>query len=129
MQKVLTKIRETSKTYKKTELVDCHAMKTGEWFAQGDVQVEKIRKPATVGEDYGTQQVVPGNTKGSRHVFDERARLFKRDGDELTGPVVHVEEEAVLLHPEHRHAVFGKGWYSVTYQRDLRMEGLRRVRD
>jgi len=127
---ILEKIREASKTYKCTEPLDCRSMPIGQWVAQGDVQIERIAAPATVGEDFGTQQVVPGETKGARHVFDERAALYARIGeDELQGPVVHVKEEAILLHPEHRHCRFSEGWFSVTYQRDFAQEEIRRVRD
>jgi len=129
---VLTKIREASAKYDNTTTVDCRSMQPGQWFAQGDVQVERLDgRPSDVGDPWPSQQVVEGTTKGSRHVFDERAKLYHRTGDEseLVGPYAYIEDESVLLHPEHRRALCGAGWHSVTYQRDFRMEGLRRVRD
>lgn len=129
---ILETIRKASKTYRKTDLIDCRAMKVGQWTAQGDVQIEKVRAfDASKLKPFGTQQVVPGNTKGSRHVFDERARLYvdPSKGTELDGPLCYIETESVLLHPEHRHQLFGPGHYRITYQRDFAMEEIRRVQD
>lgn len=138
--KVLTKIQETSKTYEKTETVDCRQAEVGEWFAQGDNQVTIIEKPDELGDPWPSQQVAHGTTKGSRHVFDERVKLYhtaqpvytptgEELAPELVGPVCYVETEGVLLHPEHRHGLFGKCWAQITYQRDMRFEEIRRVAD
>jgi len=110
------------------------AASTGEYVRQGDVYItliEKIDKDM-VKEPHPEKQVAPGNTKGSRHILDslEGVTVYKKsNATVLDGPVLFLEADRVLTHPEHGDFKLNAGCiYGITYQR-MFAEELKRVLD
>lgn len=104
----------------------------GDTIRQGDVFITLIESvPANFGASKTVAQLAPGTTKGSRHILDkpENVEMFvSKDADILTGPVIKVNSQCTVTHPEHGDWVLNKGVYEVTYERAFAKE-LRRQRD
>lgn len=109
------------------------AASVGDVFRQGDIYIEllagvpdgckQMKKP--------NSQLAPGTTQGSRHVLDSLrfVKMFTRSkATVLDGPVLLIERERTITHPEHGWLILPKGVYGVTYQRQFADE-LRRVAD
>lgn len=99
---------------------------------QGDIYVQRIRKadvPKTA--PYGTTQLAPGNTQGSRHIVKGSVdlRAPEKGADALKGPYILAKERFEVTHPEHAHFSLPPGTYRVTYQRDFAQEEIARVMD
>lgn len=108
----------------------------GDVFRQGDLYIQKIAQvPANAFSNVSpplSLQLARGESKGSRHILDSDAGvcLYARiDGDELTGPVIQLELERTITHPEHGDVILPPGLYAITYQRAFDKEELRRVED
>jgi hypothetical protein len=108
----------------------------GDVFRQGDLYIQKI---AHLPEDASNNvypiwglQLTRGESKGSRHILDSDAGvcIYTRvNGDDLTGPVIELELERAVTHPEHGDVILPPGLYAITYQRAFDKEERRRVRD
>lgn len=135
---------EKAKTYAKKATVTYGAMAIGDWHAQGDVMIERIKELPEKSEkmqlknDDTARQLAPGDTRGSRHMIKEsdfsKVELYKvAESDDLTGPVMFIKEGPVEVeHPDHGHVVLKTpGYYQIRYQRlyNAADEALRRVRD
>lgn len=109
-------------------------LRVGQFVAQGDVyfyrfhdQLPKDIVPVTEPNN----QIVPGNTKGSRHCFDRLSnlQLFTCPRfNELCVAFVVFEGETIITHPEHNHLRFTGGTYLITIQR-MYAEELKRIAD
>jgi hypothetical protein len=106
----------------------------GDYIRQGDVHVELIEK---VPENSSLQtepsnQVAPGNTKGSRHILsslDGVEIYILNSSTELQGPIVKTIKETTLTHPEHGDWILpANRVYAITYQRAYGKE-LKRAMD
>jgi hypothetical protein len=108
------------------------SLKVGQGIRQGDIYIRRVRKadvPST--KPYGTTQLAPGNTQGSRHVVQGDVELRKPsdEKDPLQGPFILAEERFEIVHPEHAHFSLPPGAYQATYQRDYAKEEVARVQD
>lgn len=106
----------------------------GDYMRQGDVYVELLevvpQNSKKVEEMHA--QVVPGNTKGSRHILDslDGVKMFtKTNPTELDGPILLLEKERVLTHPEHGNIILpADRVYAITFQRAFANE-MKRAQD
>jgi hypothetical protein len=146
--KVLEKIQETAKTAKADDRM-VKVWKPGQWVRQGDVYLTCVDKSWPHGEEVKNRQLVPGNSKGSRHIAGEGITIYqgkqvptglekrledayKISGNRLAsvilGPLLHVKQRASVEHPEHGNVSLPGGCYvQVTYQ--LNSRDLQRARD
>jgi hypothetical protein len=100
----------------------------GDFIWQGDLKLvlldrvpngyEQVKRPTKA-----DQQLVPGNTEGSRHGLDSLrgVRLYRPATwpNGLAGPVLVVSEERVIEHPKHGHVTIPAGRIvGCTYQRE-----------
>jgi len=122
------------------ELRDNSDIKIGEVIHQGDVYLHAVADTHPRGELLGTRQVAVGNTVGARHIVEGNVKVYAGvkypnwvkdpEGSQpnaILGPVVVVESEAVLTHPDHAHHTLRVGLYQVTYQYNPRT--MRTVQD
>lgn len=99
------------------------AASVGDYMRQGDVYIELLDKvPSDVKlENNPNLQVVPGNTKGSRHTLDsvKGVKMYIiNNSNELQGPILDITEERTLTHPEHGDIILpANRVYAITYQR------------
>lgn len=116
----------------------------GDIIWQGDLSIEMVE---SVPADYTKEpmnkleqpknQLVPGNTVGSRHALNtlKGVKLFypKNFGAEdcLEGPCAIVSGGQVVEHPKHGNVTLVKGTYRFGYQReyDAEQKRERRARD
>jgi hypothetical protein len=110
------------------------AASCGDYIRQGDVYIwkrESVPKDFQLSKE-PKAQVVPGDTKGSRHILDsmEGVKHYspKSNSDVLQGPYLVLSETRTLTHPEHGHIQMGPGCYEITYQLVF-AEERRRARD
>lgn len=119
----------------------------GDAARQGDVYVIFRDKLPEVDENRFEEftaeaQVAPGNTQGSRHIWDslEGVRMFRWIGiwnerGETQGPFYVLDQPRTLTHPEHGDWLFPAGVYEIRYQRkfdrtaDQDLKNARRVID
>lgn len=128
---VFTEIKNAVESIKNDE-AQCfpEAASTGDYWRQGDIYITKLRHDSldvNVSKAH-PNQLAPGNTQGSRHVATGDCSVYSRSGDALTGPVVKVNSEAVITHPEHGDLKLPPGVFGITYQRAY-AEELKRVLD
>ena len=107
------------------------AASVGDCFRQGDVYfmlLDKLPRGAKSVKN-PSLQLAPGSTQGSRHILDsaEGVKMFALpDATEFDGPILQLECEREITHPEHGHIVIPVGIYAVAYQRT--QDGLDRAR-
>ena len=100
------------------------AASPGDGLRQGDILVTLLAgKPAgLVKVDKPITQLAPGTTQGSRHCLDSLDGVtisrLERPGA-YDGPVLELEKERTIEHPEHGHMVLPPGCYAVTFQRTV----------
>ena len=129
------------------EVRDNSGMGFGEVAHQGDVYIVRVQKRYDIykihedvwprckkhGALTDSRQLVPGNTKGSRHIVDgEDLKVYAcpAEGSPLEGPTIEATGEWTLTHPEHAHHKFGPGTYVTIFQRDFSERGqVKAVRD
>lgn len=106
------------------------AASPGDRIRQGDVYFTLLDAlpPGCVPTKIGAGlQLAPGSTQGSRHCLDSAdgltAYLLPNPGP-LDGPILVLEQERTVTHPEHGHWTLpGEGRiYAVNYQRNLDAE-------
>lgn len=118
----------------------------GDVVRQGDVYLVRLDvEPEVVGL-YGSRQLSPGTTRGSRHVAEgdcETFRVDQADASRVLGRLVPQTEEVIqffgpmvraagpltVTHPEHGHRTLPSGSYLVVYQRSFARDEVRRARD
>lgn len=109
-------------------------LKVGQFATQGDVyfyrfyDVLPFDAEPLVSPD---NQIVPGNTKGSRHCFDRlsNVQVFTcPEFNELCVAFVKFDGETIITHPEHNHLRFLSGTYLISIQR-MYAEELKRIAD
>lgn len=112
------------------------AASVGDDYRQGDVYITYLGETAPGGLKKSKSvraQLAPGTTQGSRHVLDsvEGVTEFSvPNATEFDGPVLLLEVERTVTHPEHGHVTLAPGCYGVTYQRTEDAERRRaRVQD
>lgn len=113
------------------EIRDARDIDLGKVAHQGDVYLHRVPAEWPRGKILGTRQIAVGATIGARHIVEgegvtvcagkQYPEGFKEPEDcdpkALLGPVVIVDGEGVLTHPEHAHHRLS-GVYQVTYQYD-----------
>ena len=123
------------------ELNEAAAVNDG--IAQGDLIIKVIEDiPADYKKSAIRQQLVPGNTVGSRHALQDistvdgfwlpRGWSPDADHDGLLGPIFRCKETTTITHPTHGHVIIAAGHLiQTTYQRnlDLITRQERRARD
>lgn len=116
------------------------AFAPGDGVAQGDLYFEILAEvpPAFKLQESPGQQLVPGNTTGSRHWLEDPSTCdvfypagFKMDNLEATeGPVLRVNREARVIHPTHGPVTIPAGLIvGLYYQTEWEKEERRRVQD
>lgn len=125
--------KEIQKTAKKNikKLVHIKSMEINEFARQGDVYIRKI-KEITGTEKLTNYQLAPGNTKGSRHIVQNKVLIVKgyvgkEMPDDAKGPQIKSDKELRVNHPEHADFILPAGCYQVSYQYDWARQS--RVRD
>lgn len=136
-EEVLTQIETGARHMPQIRDLIAMNIQVGQAYRQGDVYILKVDKTEKGEEIVGSNQLVDGTTKGSRHCASEGVRLFKllaksprgQDGDVLrvASVVVEASKPWVNTHPEHAHAVFPSGTYEVWHQMDFARQ--QKVRD
>ena len=109
------------------------AANDGDYWRQGDVYITYRDKlpPLAKADAKPNAQLAPGSTQGSRHILDslDGVTMYQiDDASALQGPVLKVDTERTVTHPEHGNVVLPPGCYEITYQRAY-AEELRRVLD
>ena len=99
------------------------AASIGDWHRQGDIQITKSEKMTGL-KPSKTNQLAPGNSKGSRHLADGDIIVYERSGDALTGPYLEVGEKGGRVsHPEHGDCILPpNSCYVISYQRMMAEE-------
>lgn len=110
------------------------AASIGDSFRQGDIYITKCESvPSAYSKIKPVVQLAPGNTQGSRHCLENLSgvEMYRNENPSLLeGPVIVLNCEKTITHPEHGHVTLPPGVYSITYQRNLdEMERIQRVRD
>ena len=145
---VLEKIQTTSKSNKADDRM-VKSLKPGQWVRQGDVYLMCVDESWPHGKEVKGRQLVPGNSKGSRHIAGEGITIYegqkapegmadrfasgfgdagKRLSSVVLGPLLHVTKRSSVTHPEHGDYSLPGGCYvQVTYQADAK--SLRSVQD
>ena len=98
------------------------AASTGDAVRQGDLYITLL---ASVPTGYKRQatfnlQLASGETQGSRHILDSADGVtcyVDPDATEFDGPVLVLEKERELTHPEHGNWILPPATYGVSYQR------------
>jgi hypothetical protein len=103
------------------------AASCGDSWRQGDVYVtliDGVPSGAKIDTKPG-MQMATGNTQGSRHCLDSLVGVTVYrlpNPDMLDGPVIVLNRERTLTHPEHGDVVLPPGTYQISYQRNLDSE-------
>lgn len=130
--KLLKKIQSEAVLNDSEQVFPVAASPDVDYVRQGDVYIWlRSKVPAGANQIKAVAQLAPGTTKGSRHCLDslEGVTMFAMpDANELQGPLLKLDCERVVTHPEHGDWRLGPGVYEITYQRAF-AEELRRVRD
>lgn len=111
------------------------AASVGDSWRQGDVYVTLIDGvPSGMKIDAKPSlQMAPGNTQGSRHCLDslDGVTVHRLSNPEmLDGPVIVLNRERTLTHPEHGDVILPAGTYQISYQQNLdELERAQRVLD
>jgi hypothetical protein len=138
-------VRLAAETIRNDEHAAVPGMGTADVFRQGDLYVIAIDAPLA-GKPYGSRQLAPGTTQGSRHVIHGDYDVLAVDEDEATkvlnrlipatkgqrqfiGPMIVARGEVTIGHPEHGDRTLPAGTYLVTYQRSYARDEIRRTMD
>jgi hypothetical protein len=111
------------------------AAAVGDNVRQGDIYIWKLdavpRGYAPI--KHPPTQLAPGNTQGSRHCLDslEGVTVFgtAESENEYDGPILRLDCERTITHPEHGHWTLPPGIYGISFQRTSDSKGERRVQD
>ena len=130
----MTLLKETIQRITENAKTHCPKMRVVNPFEgvrQGDVYIRQLKElPSGKLTPASTNQLAPGNTKGSRHTADGDVQVLEREGTTvLQGPIIVAKGGWTNGHPEHCNYAFGAGIFEVGYQQDLEQEELSAVRD
>jgi hypothetical protein len=137
-------VRAAAEQIKNDEHAVIEAIEPGDVIRQGDIYLVALAKPLE-GKPYGSRQLAPGTTQGSRHIVDGKCRVIEPDRttatkalnhliptttgvEQFLGPVILADEPITITHPEHGDRTLPKGSYLVVYQRAF-ADTLRRTMD
>lgn len=114
------------------------AASVGDGVWQGDLGIEIVEgAPEAYRRRDTVPQLVPGNTKGSRHVLADVSTVSEfsvpdgwgADYEGLDGPYFFCEQETTVTHPEHGDITIVAGHHvRCRYQRNLDVEQQRERR-
>jgi hypothetical protein len=138
-------VRLAAETIRNDEHAAVPGMDAGDCLRQGDLYLVTLDAPLA-GKPYGSRQLAPGTTQGSRHVVEGDCDVLAVDEDEATrllnrlvpatkghrqfvGPMVVARGEVTIAHPEHGDRTLDAGTYLVTYQRSYARDEIRRTMD
>lgn len=122
-QELVNEVVETGKKIAKRETQRfSEAASTGDVLRQGDVYLMLLDKLPRGAKAMSKPplQLAPGTSQGSRHILDstEGVTAFTfADATEFDGPILKLECERELTHPEHGNWIIPAGIYAVGYQR------------
>lgn len=111
------------------------AASPGDAVRQGDVYIRMLSRvpKGAVAISTCPTQLADGTTQGSRHCLDstDGVTAFARARPtEYDGPILRLDRERTLTHPEHGDWVLPPGVYAIGYQRTIDSEErIQRVRD
>lgn len=136
-QELVNEVIETGRRIAKRETQRfSEAASVGDAYRQGDIYLMLLDKVpvGAIRRKEVSLQLAPGNTQGSRHILDSGEGVTAYtlpDATEFDGPIIKLDCERELTHPEHGHVILPAGIYAVGYQRtqDALNEAARRVRD
>jgi hypothetical protein len=145
---VLEKIQSVAKNCKAEDRLVKNWI-PGQFVRQGDVYLTCVPSDWPHGKELENHQLVPGNSKGSRHIAGESIRVYegkqvpegiakrlqdahKVSGEGLArvilGPLLEIKERSSVTHPEHGdYSLPGGCHVQVTYQ--LNSRDLQRAQD
>jgi hypothetical protein len=101
----------------------------GDGIRQGDIYIKVLAKRPVKGYVAVKEltpenlQLVPGNTKGSRHVLDswDGVKMYRPkvwNGDQFRGPILVLTKTRTIRHEEHGSVTLTPGKYGIYYQRE-----------
>jgi hypothetical protein len=131
--KALANVRSTAETIRNDDPATVDMIEPGDVVRQGDVYLVALDKPLA-GKPFGSCQLAPGSTQGSRHVVVGKCKVqvvIETDavktvnrlvpatkGKQLfIGPQVIAPGPVTIEHPEHGHRTLPAGTYLTVYQR------------
>lgn len=137
-------VRIAAETIRNDEPATIPPMEPGDCVRQGDVYIVAV-DVAPAGKPYGSRQLAPGTTLGSRHIVEgdcdvlavdkvEATRLLNRlvpatEGlEQFVGPMIIAKGPITITHPEHGWRSLPPGTYLVVGQRTW-AEEVRRTAD
>lgn len=138
-------VRIAAETIRNGEHAAIPGIGTADVLRQGDLYVTALDEPLA-GKPYGSRQLAPGTTLGSRHVVEGDCDVLAVDEGEATmllnrlvpatkghrqfvGPMIAARGEVTITHPEHGWRTLPPGNYLVTYQRSYARDEIRRTMD
>jgi hypothetical protein len=138
-------VRLAAETIRNDEHAAVPGMGTADVLRQGDLYLIALDKPLP-GKPYGSRQLAPGTTQGSRHIVEGDCDVLAVDEGEATkvlnrlvpatkghrqfvGPMVVAKDAVTIAHPEHGDRTLPAGTYLVTYQRSYARDEIRRTMD
>lgn len=133
VSEALVEMRKSVENFdaKKTERINAPSL--GDVVRQGDIYLACVSN-INGGTETDNRQLAPGNTQGSRHVINGKAKIytgisFMNINSALIGPAFKCETDVTVEHPEHGHKILPEGtMWQVVYQRAMADE-IRRVQD
>ncbi len=101
---------------------------------QGDIYIVLLAKvPEGAKKIPVPSQLAVGTTQGSRHCLDSSVGIIayaRAKPTEFDGPILKLEVERTVTHPEHGDWILPPGIYGIRYQRTMdAMERAQRVAD
>jgi len=128
---VYKKVKETAETHKNDSVQDCTKMKVNQIARQGDLYIQKTGNVTGLKEKtVTTNQLVPGQTMGSRHCLDSLQGIkfyTSSRSSALMGDTLEATRAFQVNHPEHGDIKFSAGCYRIGYQKDHAAEEKRRL--
>lgn len=143
IMKAFEAVRQTAEMIKNDEPATIEQIESGDVCRQGDLYIVALDVPLT-GKPFGSRQLAPGSTQGSRHVVVGRCNVQAVDEIEATkainrlipatrghqlfiGPQIVASGPVTITHPEHGDRTLPAGTYLMTYQRTWAQEIRRQV--
>ena len=128
---IVSDVIETGRTVAKRQTQRfSEAASTGDGVRQGDVYITLLAGvPKGAKKIMTPTQLAPGNTPGSRHCLDSIDGVTAhelKNATEFDGPVLNLDCERTITHPEHGDWILPPGVYAIGYQRT--QDGLDRAR-
>ncbi len=137
-------VSQAAETIKNDEPATINQIEPGDVCRQGDLYLVALYVPLP-GKPFGSRQLAPGTTQGSRHIVKGRCKVQTVDETEAVaainrlvpttrgqrlfiGPQIIASGAVTITHPEHGHRTLPPGTYLTTYQRTWAQE-VRRTMD